>query len=83
MVKNFKFNYGLEQFYSVGIILFSIVALASIYTIYHNWDYSDMGSKVSGIASVLFDCALVGLFVHFRLEERDKLSDDGIRRLLG
>jgi hypothetical protein len=78
-----KFNYGLEQFYTIGIILFSIIALASIYTIWHNWGYSDNGTKVSSIASVIFDFALIGLFTHYKLEERDKLSDDGIRKLLG
>ena len=59
-------NFSIEKFYVLGIICFSIVVLGSVYSIYNHWNYSDIGIKVSSIATTIFDVGLIALFNHLR-----------------
>jgi len=57
-----KVQLDLNQFYTMGKIIFGIIALASLYTLLHNWAILDLGSKVSGIFGIIFDIVLVLFF---------------------
>jgi len=60
---NLKIN--LTVFYKMGIFLFTIIALANTYTLLHNWNFLILSSKISSMASILFNISLVGLFGYF------------------
>lgn len=75
---------NMRQFYTLGIICFLIVAVASIYTSIVSWNYLDLGSKVSTIFRAIFNFGIVFFFNFLRKtlppkqKEEDKIDIDNM-----
>ena len=57
-------NFDMKYFYAVGRVVFTIVILGNLYTLYYHWGNTLLPSKVSGIAMIVFYCMLVWMFHH-------------------
>lgn len=61
-----KLEISIETFYKVGMFSFTIIALMAIINFYLYWSVNNLFSKISGIASIIFDIALVFMFNYLR-----------------
>ena len=83
-LKNFDFD--LKKFYPLGMVCFSLVIVGSTYSVIYSWGVSNIGNKLSAIATIVFDFGLVALFNYFRKEQKDEsidLSESDMDKLLG
>lgn len=69
-----------KRFYVIGIVCFSIIGIANIFSFLIAFPYSHIPAKVASIGGIIFNFALVGLFKYLLdLEPKEEVvatSDD-------
>lgn len=61
-----KLEISPETFYIVGMVSFSIIGLMSIFNLILGWYLSNIYSKISSLANIIFDFALVLMFNYIK-----------------
>jgi len=57
---------NLNQFYTLGIICFSVIAVANIFTMFSHWSFLDLAGKVSSTFGVIFNIGLIFFFKYLK-----------------
>lgn len=67
----------LKTFYAIGSGLFIVIILGNLYSFYLNFHLLNIGGRVSSIASILFNCLLLWLFIHlYKTTPSQKQNND-------
>ena len=67
---------NMNQFYTMGIICFFVIAVTSIYTGIVTWTYMDWGSKISTVTRIVFNFCLALFFNHLKKTSAPSKKED-------
>ena len=59
-------KFDMNIYFTIGMVLFAIMAVSNTYSITVTWDLMDLGARVARIAGVAFNLALVALFIFLK-----------------
>jgi len=65
-----------STFFKVGIVCFGIIALANLFTLFYFWQDSFIGSKISSIAGIIFDIAMLLFFNYLLNMSREQITEE-------
>ncbi len=54
------------QFYNLGIVCFLVIGIANFYNLFSIWTIITFASKVSSLASIVFNFGLAAFFNHLK-----------------
>ena len=71
-----KMEINIKQFYTIGMICFSIIGLTSAFNLFRIWENLHILGRISTGAGIVFNIALVLFFRHLKNQLPDILEED-------